>query len=126
MIGKLYFRLVHKTARDRAIEAIRNAPDGWIVVVQEPTRTLEQNSLLHGLLQELDGKEWFGKPRSMLEWKVLTVSGHAIATGIGADVVPGLEGELVNLRESTAKMTVSRLSSLVEYIKAWMATHGAE
>jgi hypothetical protein len=80
--------------------------------------------MLHALLQELDGKEWFGKPRSMIEWKVLMVSAHAVATGNGTELVQGLEGELVNIRESTAKMSVKRLNSLIEYIQAWKATIG--
>jgi hypothetical protein len=121
VISKFYFRLVHKSARDRAIEAIRNAPDGWVCIVQEPTRSLDANAKLHALLQELNGQEWAGKPRTMEQWKLLMVSAHAVATGRGADVVPGLEGEFVNLRESTAKMSVSRCSSLIEYIQAWVA-----
>jgi NinB protein len=54
---------------------------------------------------------------------VLLVSGHAIATGHEADIVPGIENELVNLRESTANMSIKRLSSLIEYIQAFMAEH---
>jgi hypothetical protein len=29
-------------SRDRALQAVRNAPDGMCVVIKEPTRTLEQ------------------------------------------------------------------------------------
>jgi len=34
-------------------------------------------------------------------------------------MVIGLEGEVVNLRESTAAMSKNRFSSLVEYVLAW-------
>lgn len=120
---KQVFRMVHAEARRRAMEAVLNAPEGYIVEVKEATRTLEQNALLHALLQDMDGLQWFGKPRTMPEWKVLMVSGHSVATGRPVDVVPGLEGELVNIRESTAAMTKSRLSSLVEYVQAWVANN---
>lgn len=123
---KQIFCMVHAEARRRAMEAVLNAPDGYVVEVKEPTRTSEQNALLHALLQNLSGREWFGKARSMLEWKVLMVSGHAVVTGRPVEVVPGLEGELVNIRESTAAMTKSRLSSLVEYVQAWVAEHESE
>ena len=103
------------------MEAVMTAPDGWVVLITEPKRTLAQNALLHALLQELEGREWFGKPRSLDDWKMLMVSGHAMATKRDAEIVPGVEGELVALRESTANMTKPRLSSLVEYIKAWMS-----
>jgi hypothetical protein len=49
----MMFRLVHQAARENAIQAIRQAPDGWVVKVTEPTRNLEQNALLHAELQEL-------------------------------------------------------------------------
>ena len=67
---------------------------------------------------------WAGKRRSTAQWKVLLVSGHAVATKEGAEMVPGIEGEFVNLRESTAAMTKKRGSSLIEYTVAFCATNG--
>lgn len=52
--------------------------------------------------------------------------GHAIATGGSADLVTGLEGETVNIRESTAKMSVARMASLIEYVLAWAANNDFE
>jgi hypothetical protein len=40
-----------------------------------------------------------------------------------AEVIPGLEGEFVNIRESTAHMSKPRASSLIEYAVAHMAQH---
>jgi hypothetical protein len=68
--------------------------------------------------------QWGGKPRTAAQWKVLMVSGHAVATKEGAEMVPGVEGEFVNLRESTAAMSVRRSSSLIEYTLAFMAMNG--
>lgn len=36
----------------------------------------------------------------------------------------GLEGEVINLRESTAQMSVKRLASLIEYILSWGVQNG--
>lgn len=47
------------------------------------------------------------------------VSAHKIATGGKAEMVIGLEGEVINLRESTAQMGVQRLASLIEYVQSW-------
>jgi len=69
------------------------------------------------------GIPWAGKNRTATEWKVLLVSGHAVATKQGSDMVPGLEGEFVNLRESTAHMSIARASSLIEYTLAFCAAH---
>jgi hypothetical protein len=40
--------------------------------------------------------------------------------------VPGLEGEFVNLRESTALMSIKRGASLIEYTQAFAAEHGVK
>lgn len=118
------YTLLHQEARQRAAQACLDAPEGWEVWITKPKRTPAQNRMLHRLLQELEGREWFGKPRNLDDWKMLMVSAHAAATRKDAEIVPGLEGELVALRESTASMTTSRLSSLIEYIQAWMANAG--
>lgn len=113
-------------SRDRALNAVRDAPDGYVVQIGEPTRNGDQNAKFHALCTDVAkaGTKWAGKSRSAAEWKVLFVSGHSIATGQGADMVPGLENEFVNLRESTARMSKRRSASLIEYVLAFCATNG--
>lgn len=127
MSGKSYI-LAHAKARNLALENVRNAPDGYFVKISEPTRTLEQNAKFHAICTDLkrSGLQWAGAGRSAAQWKVLLVSGHAIATGQGAEVVEGLEGELVNIRESTALMSIRRGSSLIEYAIAFCVDKGVE
>nr|WP_261919846.1 recombination protein NinB [Mergibacter septicus] len=52
------------------------------------------------------------------------VSAHKIATGGQAEMAIGLEGEVINLRESTAQMGVKRLASLIDYIEVWAVNQG--
>lgn len=125
---KRSFILAHETARERAIEAVRQAPEGYCVEVKEPHRNLEQNAKFHAICDEVakSGVQWAGQPRTAAQWKVLFVSGHAVATKEGAEIVPGLESEFVNLRESTALMSKKRSSSLIEYTLAWCAMNGVD
>ena len=51
------------------------------------------------------------------------MSGHAVATKAEVEIVPGLEGEFINLRESTALMSVKRSASLIEYTLAYCASN---
>jgi hypothetical protein len=121
-VDKQSFVLAHATARNLALEAVRNAPDGYVVEVRPKTRSLEQNALLHALLGECTKTmKYHGKTLSIEQWKVLFVSAHNIVEGRPVQVIAGIEGEFVNIRESTAKMTVKRLNSLIEYIQAWIA-----
>lgn len=120
--------LAHLEARQRAVELVRTAPEGYCVTVAEPSRSLEQNAKFHAICSDIAKSKavWYGKPRTANEWKVLLVSGHAVATNQGSEIVPGIEGEFVNIRESTAAMSRVRGASLIEYALSFMAIHGVE
>ena len=122
------FILSHPEARRRAMACVADAPEGYAVSVSEPNRTLEQNAKFHAICSDIakSGFPWAGKARTAAQWKVLLVSGHATATKEGSELVPGLESEFVNLRESTALMSVKRGSSLIEYALAFCAMHEIE
>ena len=98
-----------------------------VLEVRPETRSDAQNRLLHALFSDVSKQaDWMGKKRTALEWKLLFVSGHSVATKQGADLVPGLEGEFLNLRESTARMGKARMASLLEYVISWAIDHGVE
>jgi hypothetical protein len=119
----MIFILSHPEARARAIKAVQEAAEGWVVRISEPRRNLEQSAKFHAICGDLEklGVQWAGKARTAENWKVLLVSGHAMATKEGAEIVPGLENEFVSIRESTALMSKSRASSLIEYSLAFLA-----
>ena len=96
-----------------------------VIKAEEETRRDSQNRKFHAICGDLEksGLKWMGKPRSAAQWKVLLVSGHAVATKEEAEVIPGLEGEFINVRESTALMSVRRGASLIEYALAFCALH---
>ena len=54
------------------------------------------------------------------------ISGHAVATKLGAEVIPGIENEFVNIRESSARMGVRRMASLIEYSYAFGTSIGVK
>lgn len=124
--GKKIFRFVHEQARRLAAEFCMIAPDGWIARFSENTRTLDQNAKFHAICGDIakSGIKFAGKKRTDTQWKVLLVSGHSVATNESAEIIPGLENEFVNIRESTALMSVKRGASLIEYSLAWCATNG--
>lgn len=122
-MSKRTFVLSHSEARRRAVQACLEAPEGHVVTLAEPTRNGDQNAKFHAICGDIakSGIPWAGKPRSPVQWKVLLVSGHAVATKEGAEMIPGLEGEFVNVRESTALMSKRRSASLIEYALAFCA-----
>jgi hypothetical protein len=123
LIVKKILILTGDVAREAAKRYIDAAPDGFAVTIGEKTRSLEQNALLHALLQDIaDKHQYANKKRSPEFWKGLFVSGWMIATGQKPEIIPGLEGEFINIRESTTTLTPKRISDLIEYIHAWQAT----
>jgi len=123
---KRIFVLRSEDIRRRCQEAVWNADDNSRVTIGPENRTLDQNAKFHALASDIakSGHKWMGKPRDASQWKVLLVSGHSVATMEGSEIVPGLEGEFVNLRESTASMSKARGSSLIEYSLAFCAMNG--
>jgi hypothetical protein len=113
---------LNRTNRRMAADAVHSRPDGHVLILQESTRTVRQNAMLHSLFSQIAKQaEFHGRRLTAVQWKTLFISGHAVATGIGADMIPGLEGEFCNIRESSAQMGVKRLNSLIEYTLAWAA-----
>ena len=123
MTRKTFIVGTHPMSRTLAVQAVSAAPDGNVITISEPKRNAEQNAKFHAICSDIarSGAEWAGKKRTADQWKVLLVSGHAVATKEGAEMVPGIEGEYVNVRESTALMSVKRSSSLIEYAVAFCA-----
>lgn len=114
---KQQFKLVHAEARRRAIEAIKDAPDGYVVDVKPATRTTDQNRLLWALLSDVsDQVNWHGQKLSPEDWK------HVFSASLKQQrAVPGMDGGFVVLGLSTSKMTKSEFSDLVELIQAFGA-----
>ncbi|XRX99812.1 recombination protein NinB [Cronobacter sakazakii] len=118
-----------KQHQQSAINAILASPldtDRQVIIrITDYKRNLDQNAKFHALLADIAAQvQWCGKWLRPEQWKVLLISGHAVATKQEAEVVPGLEGEYVNIRESSAEMSVKRMSSLIEYTVAWATGQG--
>ena len=115
---KQTYILAHPIARQRAIDAVKQAPDGFVITVAEPTRNLEQNAALWAILHEIsEGVDWHGRKLSPEDWKnVFTASLKRM------DVVPNLEGTgFVALGLSTSKMSKREFSDLLELVNAFAA-----
>lgn len=117
-----YFVLAHDTARQRAQEAIKTAPQGHIVLIKEPTRNKEQNALLWSLLGQVSRLVvWHGQKLSAENWKdIFTASMKQ------QKVVAGLDGGFVVCGLSTSKMTKKDFSELCELIFAFGAQQGID
>ena len=116
------FWLNHSTARNRALEAIKQAPEGYRVTVDPPGRTTEQNDRLHAILQDIaEQHEWHGERLTVEEWKRLFS-----AAVFREKMLPGLNGGIVIVPKFTRRMTKPELSELMEFVTAWAVTNGIQ
>lgn len=125
---KKIYRLVHPQARELAQEYIRNAPDGHIVTIAEPSRTLDQNAAQWPLLQALEKQsEWpvNGVMQKITadDWKdVLTCAFRNEQPRIAA----GYNGGMVLLGQRTSRFSKREFSEWMEFLWSVVSERGVQ
>ena len=123
---KQTYRLVHAEARRRALEGVRDAPEGWVVTVGEPSRSLEQNAAQWPILQAFSNQ---------LQWPVNgrmeTLSPDEFKDVLSAAfnqetvrLAMGLSGGVVMLGARTSQMSKARFSEWLEFLHSVAADRG--
>jgi NinB protein len=123
MSDRQIFRLVHLQARDNAKKAIGYAPDGYIVTICAPKRSLDQNAALWPLLAAISKQlDWYGQRLSDSDWKdVLTASLKK------QRAVPGIDGNgFVILGQRTSQMNKKDFSDLLDLATAFAIEKGVQ
>jgi hypothetical protein len=117
---KLIYTLPY--GKQKALEAIDNAGDGYTVIIDKPKRSLDQNKKMWSLLGEVsDQVVWHGQKLTPENWKdIFTASLKK------QQVMPGIDGNFVVLGASTSKMTKPELSDLIELIYAFGSERGVK
>ena len=121
MSDKRRFILAHAEARQRAIECVRAAPEGYQVVVSPPPRNNDQNAALWAKLSDISKQvQWHGIWLSTDDWK------HIFTAALKKTrVVPNLDGSgFVILGQQTSRMSKREFSDLLELITAFGAEKG--
>ena len=125
---KRIFVLSHDTARQRATEAVRSAPHGAQVVIQDLSRTIAQNALMWPILTAFaEQLEWPVNGQMIYltpeEWKDILSAAFRRET---ARVAMGLDGGVVMLGQRTSKFTKAEFSDWIEFLHATAAARGVD
>lgn len=133
------FILAHATARQRAIDAVRQAPEGMVVLIKEPVRTLPQNSIMHAMVADISRQcQFAGEDMPEEDWKRVMVDAFYRATindekfkKLWADCAPrtvmNLDGSgTVELGAQTRRFPKALMSAMVDYLGAWGAEMDVE
>lgn len=123
MAEKRVFKLVHGMARSGAVVAVNQAPEGYVVTVQEPTRSLDQNAAMWPILQAFADQLQWPVNGAMVwmtpdEWKDVLSAAFKRET---VRVAMGLDGGMVMLGSRTSKFGVRQMSDFIEFLHATAA-----
>jgi hypothetical protein len=118
-----YFVLAHPEARRRAMAGVAEAPEGWVVRVEPPKRSLDQNAALHALISDIAKRcTWAGGKHDIDTWKRLLVGAWDRATGQPVVMLPALDGKGIEVVfRRTSSLTKAECSELLEFVNAWAA-----
>lgn len=114
--------LSNPIARGFACRAIQSAPEGYVAIIRERTRSLEQNARMWAQLEDISRKvDWYGQRLTKEEWK--DVFSAALKR---QKVVPGLDGGFVVCGQRTSNMGKREMSDLLELMNAFCAERGVK
>jgi hypothetical protein len=123
---KQTYILTHATARARAIEAVRAAPENYVVTINDLRRNSDQNALLWVYLNAF---------AEQLQWPV-----NGAMTALSADdwksilsaaykresqrIAQGIDGGMVMLGLRTSKMGKREFADFLDYVASVAADRG--
>jgi hypothetical protein len=119
-------RLSGGMSREAAIKVIGSAPNGWLVKIGPPPRTLKQSDRFWatcGAVAKTD-VTWSGSQQDKQGWHDLFLSGWHTVKGRMPRLLIGLEGERVSLGLYTRDLGEAEMSELLDYTDAWCAMRG--
>lgn len=107
---------------------IQSAPDGSIVTVSPPRRTIPQNKKMQAMLSDIARAKPGGRVLSPEGWKCLFMEAAAAETKNAAFTAkwePGLDGEgVVNLGYRSSRLVKTDMGELIDFIEAWGTQKG--
>lgn len=124
------FRLVHETARKRAVAAVANAPEEFVVTVQPPTKKRIQEEKYHAMIGDIAAQSTYaGRRWGREDMKRILVDEFADAMrqigkplhmdGAGR-LIPSEDGRrVIQLGIQTRDFWVSEAAAFIEFLYAW-------
>lgn len=123
---KQTFIMAHDLARQRAIQAVKDAPEGYAVTVGEPTRTLDQNAAQWPYLAGFAAQKQLCI-NGVMQW-VTDDDWKDVLTGAwnGEIRMAAFDGKVIMLPQRTSQMGKKTFSDWMEFLVAMAAQSGVE
>ena len=117
---KQTFILAHAEARRRAVQAVQEAAEGFVIEVREPTRSKDANAAMWPILDAFSKQLDWPVNGAMTklspdEWKDILSAAFDRET---VRVAMGLDGGMVMLGRRTSEMSKAKFSEFLEFLHA--------
>lgn len=111
-----------KRAAEQAVRVILAAPNGSVLTVRAPRRTIDQNAKLWAMLSDISRAKPEGRTHTPEMWKALAMHacGHAV------QFENGLDGQPFPVGFRSSRLSKAQMSDLIEFLYAFGAQHGVQ
>lgn len=135
MSEKRVFVLSHPVARQRAIECVREAPQGHMVVVSEPTKKRVQEEKYHAMIGDIaDQTEYAGKRWDRDDMKRILIDEFAEEMRLagtplhhdGRLILSENGRRVIQLGIQSREFRVKEASAFIEFLHMWGSDRGVK
>lgn len=106
--------------RARAKRLVDAAPDGFVAIIQEPKRSLDQNDKMHAMLADIALSKPLGRAHTPDDWKAIAMN----ACNWECAFCEGLDGRPFPIGFRSSRLTKSQMSTLIDWLQAFGDEHG--
>jgi len=127
---KRIFRLVHRDARARAAQRCYDAPEGYMVTVQEPTKRRIQEEKYHAMVGDLSrqceyaGRKWDAEDskRILIDEFAADMRGAGTPLHNESRIIPSQDGlRIIQLNIRSSDFYIKEAAQFIEWLYAWGA-----
>lgn len=108
--------------RERAIRLVQAAPDGHLLKIEPPKRTLDQNDKMWAMLTDVSVSKPEGRKHTPADWKAIFMN----ACGWEVQFIEGLDGRPFPSGFRSSRMSKAQMADLITYIQAYGDQHGVQ
>ena len=127
------FVLIHQQARQRAIQAIMNAPDGYQVKITEPKKKRIQEEKYHAMINDISeqcfflDRKWSSEDmkRILVDQFSEEMRNNGLPLNYDGYITPSIDGNrVVQLGLQTRNFTVKEAQAFIEYLLFFASQNG--
>lgn len=113
-------RIIRKHTRPSIAQEVMQVPEGYEVIIREPTRNTSQNSRMWAMLSDISKACPDGRKHTAEVWKAIFM--NALQYEVRFEM--GLDGEPFPVGFRSSRLSVKQMADLITFISEYGDRHG--